>query len=155
AVAVGDRVADALVDRLKTKLATLKVAPGEDAGAEMGPLVTGDHLKRVRGYIDLGVEEGATLVTDGRRSPIASDGFFVGATLFDHVRRSMRIYKEEIFGPVLSIVRVPSFDEALQLVNDHEFGNGTAIFTRDGDAARAFASGVKAGMVGVNVPIPV
>jgi len=155
AVAVGDQVGDALVERLKSKLGTLRVAPGEEPGAEMGPLVTGDHLKRVRGYIDIGIEEGATLVTDGRQSPLESDGFFVGATLFDHVQPSMRIYREEIFGPVLSVVRVSSFDAALQLVNDHEYGNGTAIFTRDGDAARAFTSGVKVGMVGVNVPIPV
>jgi len=155
AVAVSDPLADALIERLKAKLKTLKIAPGEDPGAEMGPLVTSDHLKKVRGYIDLGVEEGADLVADGRPSPIDSEGFFLGASLFDHVKPSMRIYKEEIFGPVLSMVRVPDFDSALQLVNDHEFGNGTAIFTRDGDAARAFTSGVKAGMVGVNVPIPV
>jgi len=155
AVAVGDRVGDALVERLKNRLNTLRVAPGEEAEAEMGPLVTGEHLKRVRGYIDVGVEEGATLVTDGRKSPVESGGFFVGATLFDHVQPSMRIYREEIFGPVLSVVRVSNFDEALQLVNDHEYGNGTAIFTRDGDAARAFTNGVKVGMVGVNVPIPV
>jgi malonate-semialdehyde dehydrogenase (acetylating) / methylmalonate-semialdehyde dehydrogenase len=155
AVAVGDRVADAIIERLKAKLKTLKVAPGEEPGAEMGPLVTGDHLKRVRGYIDLGVEEGATLVTDGRTSPVESDGFFVGASLFDHVKPSMRIYREEIFGPVLSVVRVPDFESALKLVNDHEYGNGTAIFTRDGDAARAFSNSVKAGMVGINVPIPV
>jgi malonate-semialdehyde dehydrogenase (acetylating)/methylmalonate-semialdehyde dehydrogenase len=155
AVAVGDQVADALVESLKSKLGALRVAPGEEPGAEMGALVTGDHLERVRSYIDLGIEEGATLVTDGRQPPLQSDGFFLGATLFDHVQSSMRIYKEEIFGPVLSVVRVPSFDAALQLVNDHEYGNGTAIFTRDGDAAREFASRVKAGMVGVNVPIPV
>jgi malonate-semialdehyde dehydrogenase (acetylating)/methylmalonate-semialdehyde dehydrogenase len=155
AVAVGDQVGDALVGRLKDKLSTLRVAPGEEAHAEMGPLVTGDHLKRVRGYVDIGIEEGATLVTDGRKPPIESNGFFVGATLFDHVRPSMRIYREEIFGPVLSVVRVSNFDEALKLVNEHEYGNGTAIFTRDGDAARAFTNGVKVGMVGVNVPIPV
>jgi malonate-semialdehyde dehydrogenase (acetylating)/methylmalonate-semialdehyde dehydrogenase len=155
AVVVGDQVGDALVGRLKSKLNTLRVAPGEEAHAEMGPLVTAEHLKRVRGYVDVGIEEGATLVTDGRQSPLESDGFFVGATLFDHVQPSMRIYREEIFGPVLSVVRVPNFAEALQLVNDHEYGNGTAIFTRDGDAARAFTNGVKVGMVGVNVPIPV
>jgi malonate-semialdehyde dehydrogenase (acetylating)/methylmalonate-semialdehyde dehydrogenase len=155
AVAVGDQIGDALVERLKSKLQTLKIAPGEEPGAEMGPLVTGDHLKRVRGYIDLGVEEGAELVADGRKSPIESDGFFIGASLFDRVTPTMRIYREEIFGPVLSVVRVPDFESALKLVNDHEYGNGTAIFTRDGDAARAFSSGVKAGMVGVNVPIPV
>jgi malonate-semialdehyde dehydrogenase (acetylating)/methylmalonate-semialdehyde dehydrogenase len=131
------------------------VSGGEEPGAEMGPLVTGQHRDKVRGYIELGAAEGAELVVDGRRAPVASDGFFLGATLFDHVTPSMRIYREEIFGPVLSVVRVPSFDAALQLVNEHEFGNGTAIFTRDGDAARAFAIGVRAGMVGVNVPIPV
>ncbi len=155
AVAVGDKLADALVERIQVKLNTLKIAPGEEPGAEMGPLVTGEHLKKVRGYIDLGVEERAQLVTDGRAAPLDSEGFFMGASLFDHVKPSMRIYKEEIFGPVLSLVRVSSFDAALDLVNEHEFGNGTAIFTRDGDAARAFTSGVKAGMVGVNVPIPV
>ena len=155
AVAVGDELADALIDRIKVKLSTLKIAPGEEPGAEMGPLVTGEHLKKVRGYIDLGVQEGAKLVADGRPSPIDSEGFFLGASLFDNVTPSMRIYKEEIFGPVLSLVRVSNFTAALDLVNEHEFGNGTAIFTRDGDAARAFASGVKAGMVGINVPIPV
>ena len=155
AVAVGDKLADALVDRLKTKLSTLKIAPGEEPGAEMGPLVTGEHLKKVRGYIDLGVQEGAELVADGRRAPLESEGFFLGATLFDRVTPSMRIYREEIFGPVLAMVRVPDFDSALRLVNEHEYGNGTAIFTRDGDAAREFSSGVKAGMVGINVPIPV
>ena len=155
AVAVGDKLGDTLVERLKARISTLKVAPGEEPGAEMGPLVTGEHLKKVRAYIDLGVQEGAGLVVDGRRTRLDSDGFFLGATLFDHVKPSMRIYREEIFGPVLSLVRVPDFDAALDLVNQHEYGNGTAIFTRDGDAARVFTSGVKAGMVGVNVPIPV
>jgi len=154
AVAVGDAVADALVSRITTRLKTLKVAPGDEPGAEMGPLVTGAHLERVRGYIDLGVEEGAQLLVDGRGTP-CPDGFFIGATLFDRVTPSMRIYREEIFGPVLSVVRVPDFESALTLVNEHEFGNGTAIFTRDGDAARVYSSRVKAGMVGVNVPIPV
>jgi malonate-semialdehyde dehydrogenase (acetylating)/methylmalonate-semialdehyde dehydrogenase len=155
AVAVGDGVADAVVSRLKTRLAALKIAPGDDPAAEMGPLVTGEHVKKVRGYIDLGIEEGAELVVDGRSAPFTSDGFFIGATLFDRVAPSMRIYREEIFGPVLSVVRVPDFAEALRLVNEHEYGNGTAIFTRDGDSARAFSAGVKAGMVGINVPIPV
>jgi malonate-semialdehyde dehydrogenase (acetylating)/methylmalonate-semialdehyde dehydrogenase len=154
AVAVGDALADALVARLKAGLATLTVAPGDQPGAEMGPLVTDAHLARVRGYVDLGVEEGAELVVDGRQVA-REDGFFFGATLFDKVSPSMRIYREEIFGPVLSVVRVNDFESALNLVNDHEFGNGTAIFTRDGDAARVFTSRVKAGMVGVNVPIPV
>jgi malonate-semialdehyde dehydrogenase (acetylating)/methylmalonate-semialdehyde dehydrogenase len=155
AVAVGDRLADTLVERIKTRLATLRVAPGEEAGAEMGPLVTKEHRDKVRGYIDLGVSEGAELVADGREVPLQSSGYFLGATLFDRVTPSMRIYKEEIFGPVLSIVRVPDFETALKLVNEHEYGNGTAIFTRDGDAARAFSNGVSAGMVGINVPIPV
>ncbi|MCC7123658.1 MAG: CoA-acylating methylmalonate-semialdehyde dehydrogenase [Acidobacteria bacterium] len=154
AVAVGDAVADALVTRLTERLKTLKVAPGDEPGAEMGPLVTGAHLDRVRGYVDLGVKEGASLVVDGRQAK-PRDGFFIGATLFDRVSPSMRIYQDEIFGPVLSLVRVPDFESALTLVNDHEFGNGTAIFTRDGDSARVFSSRVKAGMVGVNVPIPV
>jgi malonate-semialdehyde dehydrogenase (acetylating)/methylmalonate-semialdehyde dehydrogenase len=154
AVAVGDALADALVARLKAGLATLTVAPGDQPGAEMGPLVTDAHLARVRGYVDLGVEEGAELVVDGRQVA-REDGFFFGATLFDKVSPSMRIYREEILGPVLSVVRVNDFESALNLVNDHEFGNGTAIFTRDGDAARVFTSRVKAGMVGVNVPIPV
>jgi malonate-semialdehyde dehydrogenase (acetylating)/methylmalonate-semialdehyde dehydrogenase len=155
AVAVGDKLADTLVDKIKTRLSTLKIAPGEESGAEMGPLVTREHRDKVKGYIDLGVSEGAELVTDGRGSPLPSNGYFLGASLFDKVTPEMRIYKEEIFGPVLSVVRVPDFDAALKLVNDHEYGNGTAIFTRDGDAARAFSSGVSAGMVGVNVPIPV
>jgi malonate-semialdehyde dehydrogenase (acetylating)/methylmalonate-semialdehyde dehydrogenase len=155
AVAVGDQVADALIDRLKLRLRTLKVGPGEAPEAEMGPLVTGEHRDKVKRYIDVGIEEGATLVADGRKAPLESDGFFLGATLFDRVTPEMRIYREEIFGPVLSIVRAPDFDAALRLVNDHEYGNGAAIFTRDGDAARAFSAQVKAGMVGVNVPIPV
>jgi len=155
AVAVSDRVADALIERVKARLRDLKVAPGEVTDAEMGPLVTDDHRSRVRGYIDLGVAEGAELVVDGRELPLKSEGFFLGATLFDRVTPSMRIYREEIFGPVLSIVRVADFDAALTLVNEHEYGNGAAIFTRDGDAARAFSTQVKAGMVGINVPIPV
>ena len=154
-VVVGDKLADALTERIKARLATLKIAPGTDPDAEMGPLVTGEHMKKVSRYIDIGVEEGAEIVADGRKKPLNSEGFFLGATLFDHVKPSMRIYREEIFGPVLSMVRVPNFDTALDLVNAHEFGNGTAIFTRDGDAARSFAHSVKVGMVGINVPIPV
>jgi malonate-semialdehyde dehydrogenase (acetylating)/methylmalonate-semialdehyde dehydrogenase len=155
AVAVGDEVADALVHRLKSRIAELKIGPGMEKNAEMGPLITGEHLKKVNGYIDLGTQEGAQLVVDGRDKPVDKRGFFLGATLFDQVKPQMRIYREEIFGPVLSIVRVASFDEALELVNNHEYGNGTAIFTRDGDAARTFSHAVRAGMVGVNVPIPV
>ncbi|RYD23997.1 MAG: aldehyde dehydrogenase family protein, partial [Lysobacteraceae bacterium] len=157
AVPVGDRIADALVTRLKGRAEALKVGPGTDPEAEMGPLVTGAHRDKVVDYIDSGVAEDAELVVDGRGLSLQgyADGFFVGPTLFDHVTPAMRIYREEIFGPVLAVVRAQSFDEAQKLVDDHEFGNGAAIFTRDGDAARAFLNGVRAGMVGINVPIPV
>ncbi len=123
----------------------------------MGPLVTRAHLDRVRGYIDQGERERAKLVVDGRGLKLQGyeGGFFIGGTLFDDVTPDMTIYKEEIFGPVLSVLRAERFDDALQLVNEHEFGNGAAIFTRDGDSARAFMHGVQAGMVGINVPIPV
>jgi len=156
-VAVGDAVADALVARLRERLDRLRVLPGTDPKAEMGPLVTREHLARVRGYVEQGVKEGAELVVDGRglRVAGAEGGFFLGGCLFDRVTPEMRIYREEIFGPVLSVVRVPSVERALQLVNEHEYGNGTAIFTRDGDVAREFVARVQAGMVGVNVPIPV
>ena len=157
AVAVGDAVGDRLVAELTRRIAALKVAPGTDPAAEMGPLVTREHRDKVRGYIDLGVEEGADLVVDGRvvMIPGHEGGFFLGATLFDRVTPDMRIYKEEIFGPVLAVVRAADFEEALRLVNEHEFGNGTAVFTRDGRVGRAFANRVQAGMVGINVPIPV
>jgi len=156
AVAVGN-AGDRLMEHLAPRVRALKVGPGTDKDAEMGPLVTRQHMEKVRGYIDSGVAEGAELVVDGRgiRLQGYEDGFFVGGTLFDRVTQEMKIYKEEIFGPVLSVVRVPGFKDALDLVNKHEFGNGTAIFTRDGDSARAFAHGVQAGMVGVNIPIPV
>jgi malonate-semialdehyde dehydrogenase (acetylating)/methylmalonate-semialdehyde dehydrogenase len=155
AVAVGEQTADALVARLKEKIAALAVGPGLEPGVEMGPLVTGAHRDRVRGFVDLATEEGATIVVDGRAADLPAGGFFFGATLLDRVTPEMRVYKEEIFGPVLSLVRVATYDEALQLINDHEFGNGVSIFTRDGDTARHFDSNVKAGMVGINVPIPV
>tara|TARA_R110000782_G_C14819243_1_gene413913 strand:+ start:13951 stop:15441 length:1491 start_codon:yes stop_codon:yes gene_type:complete len=157
AVPVGQETADALIERLAPKVRTLKIGPGTDPEAEMGPLVTREHADKVLGYIDAGIAEGAELVVDGRGLNIQGyeKGFFVGGTLFDHVTPDMRIYREEIFGPVLSVVRAQSFDEALGLINDHEFGNGTALFTRDGDTAQAFLSRVQAGMVGVNVPIPV
>ncbi|MBO1075182.1 CoA-acylating methylmalonate-semialdehyde dehydrogenase [Roseomonas marmotae] len=157
AVPVGQAVADALVERLAPKVRTLKIGPGMDPEAEMGPLVTRAHADKVLGYIDAGLSEGAQLVVDGRGLKIQGyeKGFFVGGTLFDHVTPEMSIYREEIFGPVLSVVRRDSFEDALSLVNAHEFGNGTAIFTRDGDVAQSFLSRVKAGMVGVNVPIPV
>ena len=156
AVAVG-KAGDALMERLVPRVRALKIGPGTDPEVEMGPLVTRQHLDKVRGYVDQGVKEGATLVVDGRDFKMLGyeKGFFIGGCLFDQVTENMRIYKEEIFGPVLSVVRAPSFDAALKLVNDHEFGNGTSIFTRDGDAARTFASQCKIGMVGVNVPIPV
>ena len=153
AVAVGS-AGDRLVDTLRAKIADLKIGPGTSSDAEMGPLVTREHLERVRSYIDIGVSEGAQLVVDGRNHKSA-EGFFLGASLFDRVAPSMRIYQEEIFGPVLVVVRAGSLDEALRLVNEHEFGNGTSIFTTDGDAARKFSHSVQVGMVGINVPIPV
>lgn len=158
AVLVGDAAfADDFVARFAEKARTLKIGPGMAAGMEMGPLVTGEHLAKVKSYVDLGVSEGATLVVDGRdfRSTESPEGFFIGGCLFDHVTPEMRIYKEEIFGPVLCVVRVATAADAVQLVNDHEFGNGVAIFTRDGGAARDFAHAVQAGMIGINVPIPV
>ncbi len=156
AVAVGD-IADRLVERLAKRVPAIHMADGMDPKAEMGPLVTRTHADKVRGYVDTGVAEGAKLVVDGRGARVAGreEGFFLGGCLFDHVRPDMKIYREEIFGPVLSIVRAKNFDEALALVDAHEFGNGCAIFTREGDAAREFAARVKVGMVGINVPIPV
>lgn len=156
AVAVGG-AADALVARLAERAQSIKVGPGTDPASEMGPLVTGDHLRKVAGYVDTGVSEGAKLVVDGRRLkvPGREQGFFLGACLFDDVQPTMRIYQEEIFGPVLGVTRVADFEAALALVNGHEFGNGVSIFTRDGDAAREFAHRVQIGMVGINVPIPV
>jgi malonate-semialdehyde dehydrogenase (acetylating)/methylmalonate-semialdehyde dehydrogenase len=156
AVAVGG-VGDRLLDKLVPRVRALKVGPGSDPEAEMGPLVTRQHLERVRSYVDLGVEEGARLVVDGRGLKLQGyeNGFFLGGCLFDAVRPEMRIYKEEIFGPVLSVVRSPDFDSAVNLVNAHEYGNGVAIFTRDGDAAREFTNRIQIGMVGINIPIPV
>jgi malonate-semialdehyde dehydrogenase (acetylating)/methylmalonate-semialdehyde dehydrogenase len=156
AVAVGSS-GDRLMDKLAPRVRALKVGPGTDPEAEMGPLVTRQHLEKVRGYVDLGVKEGAKLVVDGRGLKLQGyeNGFFLGGCLFDEVKPEMRIYKEEIFGPVLSVVRSPDFEDALKLVNEHEYGNGVAIFTRDGDAAREFVSRCQVGMVGVNVPIPV
>jgi len=156
AVAVG-RVADALVERLAQRARALRINAGTDEAAEMGPLVTRQHLDKVTGYVAAGLAEGAKLVVDGRgiRVPGHENGFFLGGCLFDHVRPDMSIYREEIFGPVLSVVRVPDFETAVDLVNRHEYGNGVSIFTRDGDAAREFSMRVQIGMVGVNVPIPV
>ncbi|MGD0053212.1 MAG: CoA-acylating methylmalonate-semialdehyde dehydrogenase, partial [Vulcanimicrobiaceae bacterium] len=155
AVAVGEATGDAVVAKLRDRIAHLNVGPGLEPNVEMGPLVTGEHRARVRGFVDLAAEEGAEIVVDGRKAELPADGFFFGATLLDRVTPSMRVYREEIFGPVLSVVRVATYDEALALVNAHEFGNGVAIFTRDGDTARHFDVNVKAGMVGINVPIPV
>lgn len=156
AVAVGE-VGDALIEKLLPRIDALRVRNGVEADADMGPLVTGQHKAKVEDYITKGVEEGARLLVDGRnfKVPGAENGFFVGATLFDGVTPEMTIYKEEIFGPVLGIVRVPDFASAVALINAHEFGNGVSCFTSDGGIARAFARTIKVGMVGINVPIPV
>jgi len=157
AVAVGDDTADALVSKLKDELAELKVGNGNDNSNNMGPLVTGEARERVKGYIDLGVEEGADLVVDGRGLVVegCEEGFFLGGTLFDRVTQEMKIYNDEIFGPVLCVVRAQNMQEAMDLIDNHEYGNGTCIFTRDGEAARYFSDNIKVGMVGVNVPLPV
>ena len=157
AVPIGDGTADRLIEKLAPKVRALKVGPGADPAAEMGPLVTAQHRDKVKGYIDRGVAEGAELVVDGRDLTLQGyeNGYFVGGTLFDHVTPEMTIYKEEIFGPVLVVARARDYAAAARLINDNEFGNGTAIFTRDGDAAREFAHQVEVGMVGINVPIPV
>jgi malonate-semialdehyde dehydrogenase (acetylating)/methylmalonate-semialdehyde dehydrogenase len=156
AIAVG-AAGDRLIAELQAQIARLVVGPGHDPKVEMGPLVTREHLERVRRYIELGVQEGARLIVDGRSLAVPEHpgGFFLGASLFDEVTPQMRIYKEEIFGPVLVVVRVPNFEHALELVNAHEYGNGASIFTRDGAVARRFCHSAQVGMVGVNVPIPV
>ena len=156
AVAVG-KIGNQLVNKLAKKVESLKSWSRLDKNSEMGPLVTKQHLEKVRGYVDLGVKEGAKLVVDGRNIKLQGyeKGFYMGGCLFDNVDKKMRIYKEEIFGPVLSVVRVKDFDSAVKLVNEHEFGNGTSIYTRDGDVGRTFASKIKIGMVGINIPIPV
>ena len=157
AVPVGRETADALIERLAPRVEALKVGLSTDAEADYGPLVSGEALERVRRYVGIGIEEGASLVVDGRgfRMQGHERGFFMGGCLFDHVTPQMRIYKEEIFGPVLGVVRAETYEDALLLPSEHEYGNGVAIFTRDGDAARDFASRVEVGMVGINVPIPV
>jgi malonate-semialdehyde dehydrogenase (acetylating)/methylmalonate-semialdehyde dehydrogenase len=156
AVAVGN-IGDNLVKELKDKVESLKIGSGLDKSSEMGPLVTKEHLEKVKGYVDLGVKEGANLAVDGRSVNLQGfeKGFYIGGCLFDNVKSNMRIYKEEIFGPVLSVVRVKDFESAVKLVNNHEFGNGTSIYTRDGDVGRTYASKIKVGMVGINIPIPV
>ena len=157
AVPVGESTADELVSRLVPRVESLKVGLSTDPDSDYGPLVTKAHLQKVKSYVDLGVEEGADLVVDGRGFKLQGyeKGHFIGGCLFDRVSDDMRIYKEEIFGPVLSVVRAGDYEEALRLPSEHEYGNGVAIFTRDGDAARDFVSRVNVGMVGVNVPIPV
>jgi len=157
AVPVGKDTADRLMDKLIPRVESLKVGPSTDSSADFGPLVTKQALERVKNYVDVGVKEGATLAVDGRNFSMQGyeNGYYMGGCLFDNVTADMRIYKEEIFGPVLSVVRAHNYEEALKLPNEHEYGNGVAIFTRDGDAARDFASRVQVGMVGINVPIPV
>src|SRR4051812_7978915 len=157
AVPVGRKTADILLEKLIPRVESLKIGPSSDAQADYGPLVTKAHMQKVRDYVDVGIREGAKLAVDGRefRMQGYESGFFMGGCLFDEVTPDMRIYKEEIFGPVLSVVRAHDYDEALRLPSEHEYGNGVAIFTRDGDAARDFASKVEVGMVGINVPIPV
>ena len=156
AVAVGG-IGDKLVESLTKKVEALKIGSGMDKKSEMGPLITKEHLEKVKNYVDIGNKEGAKLIVDGRNLKLQGyeNGYYMGGCLFDHVKKDMRIYKEEIFGPVLSVVRAKNFEEALSLVNEHEFGNGVAIFTRDGDSGRTFASKVQVGMVGINIPIPV
>jgi malonate-semialdehyde dehydrogenase (acetylating)/methylmalonate-semialdehyde dehydrogenase len=153
-VAVGD-VADPLVDAIQERLPKLRIGPGTEPDSEMGPLITREHRDKVAGYVGGAAEQGATVVVDGREQDVPSDGFFLGVSLVDNVTPEMDCYRDEIFGPVLSVVRVPTYDEALHLVNSNPYGNGTAIFTRDGGAARQFQFDVEVGMVGVNVPIPV
>jgi malonate-semialdehyde dehydrogenase (acetylating)/methylmalonate-semialdehyde dehydrogenase len=157
AVCVGDQIADALVEKLTPQIKALKIGAGTQCGLDMGPQVTAAARDKVKGYIDAGVAQGARLVVDGRDLVVAGheDGYFVGGTLFDKVTPEMTIYTDEIFGPVLCIVRVGSLEAAMQLINDHEYGNGTCIFTRDGEAARLFCDEIEVGMVGVNVPLPV
>ena len=154
AIVAVEPIASALVARIKSRMAHIKIGDGTQ-GTDMGPLVTAEHRDKVAAYIEAGANAGATLVVDGRALELAGDGFWLGPTLFDNVTPDMSIYKEEIFGPVLSIIRVNTYDEALALVNSHEYGNGTAIFTNDGGAARRFQNEVEVGMVGINVPIPV
>ena len=157
AVCVGDEVADQLAEKLLAAIGNMKVGVGTDNSSDMGPLITKQHFEKVKGYVDQGVAEGATLLADGRGLVVAGheNGYFIGPCLFDHVKPGMVIYQEEIFGPVLGIVRVKSLQEAMDMIDAHEYGNGTCIFTRDGEAARYFTTHIQVGMVGVNVPLPV
>ncbi len=155
AVAVGD-IADKLVEKLTPRVKGLHIGNGMDSGVEMGPLISQAHRSKVKDYIDAGISQGASLLVDGRRSiDPGNEGYFLGGSLFDNVTTDMSIYREEIFGPVLCIVRVPDYQSAVKIINEHEYGNGTAIFTRDGDSARRFAQEIQIGMVGINIPIPV
>lgn len=157
AVPVGEKTADQLVEALEPRIRSLKVAPYTDPASELGPVISKQSYNRIHNLIEQGLEQGASLVVDGRDISLQGyeDGYFVGGCLFDNVSTNMSIYKEEIFGPVLSVVRANGYEEAVQMINDHEYGNGAAIFTRDGDAARDFWARARIGMVGVNVPIPV
>ena len=156
-MAVGDATADADVAGLKVEIAKMKVGPGTDASNDMGPLVTKQHFEKVKGFVDQGVLEGATLMVDGRsvQVPGHEAGYFLGPCLFYHVQPGMTIYQEEIFGPVLGVMRVNTLQDAMDLIDAHEYGNGTCIFTRDGEAARYFSDNILVGMVEVNVPLPV
>ena len=153
-VAVGD-IADDLVERIRVRMDKLVIGPGDDPASEMGPLITREHRARVAGYLDIGADEGATVVVDGRQQHFDGDGYFLGVSLLDHVTTDMQVYRDEIFGPVLSVVRSDAYHDAVQMIADNPYGNGTAIFTRDGGAARQFQQDAEAGMVGINVPIPV
>jgi malonate-semialdehyde dehydrogenase (acetylating)/methylmalonate-semialdehyde dehydrogenase len=157
AVPVGKGTADELMNRLVPRVESLKIGPSTDSSADFGPLVTREALNRVRNYVEIGIKEGAKLAVDGRGFKMQGyeNGFYMGGCLFDNVTKDMRIYKEEIFGPVLSVVRAKSYEEALKLPSEHDYGNGVAIFTRDGDTARDFTNRVNVGMVGVNFAIPV
>lgn len=153
-VAVGD-IADDLVERIRVRMDKLVIGPGDDPTSEMGPLITREHRDRVAGYIGSGADEGATVVVDGREQVFDGDGHFLGVSLLDDVTTDMQVYRDEIFGPVLSVVRRDNYHEAVQMIADNPYGNGAAIFTRDGGAARRFQQDAEAGMVGINVPIPV
>ena len=154
AVAVGD-VAQPLVDAIAARLPKLTIGNGTDPDTDMGPLITAEHRDKVSGYVGAGQEAGATVVVDGREGDLPTEGFYLGTTLLDHVTPEMTVYTDEIFGPVLSVVRVDTYEEGLELINSNQYANGTAIFTRDGGAARKFQFDVEVGMVGINVPIPV
>ena len=154
-VAVGDQVADALIEKVSARVAELRIGPGTDPASEMGPLITREHRDKVASYVSGAAAEGATVVVDGTAVEFDSDGFFIGVSLIDHVQPGMKVYDDEIFGPVLSVVRVGTYEEAVALINANPYANGTAIFTRDGGTARRFEFDIEVGMVGVNVPIPV